>query len=72
LEPWEKANGKKSYRQLLRGNFGEIRPFVWNLWSFVCWLLGQWVARLSFLFRGSKQPESKIHLNGYKPPPATQ
>ena len=34
LEPWEKANGKKSYLRLPCGNFGEIRPFLWNLRSF--------------------------------------
>ena len=33
---------------------------------------GQWVAHLSFLFRGSKPPESKTRLNGSKPPPGTQ
>ena len=34
--------------------------------------MGQKVARLSFLFRGSKLLESKIHLNDSKLPPGTQ
>lgn len=41
-------NRKNSYRRLPWGNFGDIRPYLWNLQSFECGPLGQLVACLSF------------------------
>jgi len=60
-------------RSLSRDNWRDWTVFVefTELWV-QCGPLSQWVARLSFLFRGCKPPDSKPRQNGLKPPPGTQ
>ena len=66
LDTWEKRMGRRVIDGCHEAICARLDRFLWNLRSFECRSLGQWVACLVFFFRGSQPPECKTRQNGSK------